>query len=303
MALRGRGTERAAADLHEHDGLAVAPREIQRGDEARALADALRIRADHLHLGGLRHPADHLAERDIGLVAGGDADGRPQAACAGQGEHMRAIGAGLAGDADGPRMRPALLEAGGEHRVEADRLVEQAQTIRANQPHAVARGGLHQHILRGGPFLAHFGEAGGEDDGRAAALGPQRIDRLPRMVAGHGDDRDVGGGGKCRGRGIGLQPLHRVPLRVHRPDLARKTLLQHVGDRAATDARGIVRCPDDGHGARPQHRVEGREIHDTRIPRGSFLGRGACVTTGSRSTDRRRVQCTGCRKGVPGSAT
>ena len=257
MRLRRMPAQFGPPDLHQHDRLAVAPREVERGGEARALADAFRIGADHLDFRRLRHPTDRLAERDIGLVARGDADRRADAARAGDSEDMRPVGAGLGRDADIPRQRPALFEGQREHRVEVHRRVEQAEAVRPQQAHPVLARGRHHAVLRGLAGLVHFREARGENDRRAAALGAEVVHRLHRGFARHGDDGDIRHLRQRRDIREGRQPLHRRPVRVHRQDGALVALALHVGDGPPADARRIVGGTDNGDGTRPHHGVEG----------------------------------------------
>ena len=111
VGFRRLATQGGAADLHHHDGFAVAAREVEGGEEFLAFANALGIGANHIHLWRAGHPAQHIAQRDIGLIAGGDANRRAKEAVARHGIDMGAIGARLRGDADPPGERPAGLEA------------------------------------------------------------------------------------------------------------------------------------------------------------------------------------------------
>src|SRR3712207_9274888 len=62
-------------------------------------------------------------------------------------EQVRAEGAGLRGDADPPRKRPAVLEGGREDREVAEAGVEQAEAVGPEQPHAVRPRPPHQRRL------------------------------------------------------------------------------------------------------------------------------------------------------------
>ena len=115
VRLRRFAPERAAADLHHHDRFARLPGRLQSGKEAVRFVDALGISGDHVGIGIFRHPADHVAERHVGLVAGGDANRRAHAAVARLGVKMRAVRAGLARDTDAAGAREAALEARREH--------------------------------------------------------------------------------------------------------------------------------------------------------------------------------------------
>ena len=103
-------TQLRPPDLLHHHRFARGSGRFQRGDEAGGLADALGIDGDHVHVLVFGQPADALADGHVAFVAGHDAGRGADAAVAGQGIKMRAVGAGLGGDADPPRHRPAAIE-------------------------------------------------------------------------------------------------------------------------------------------------------------------------------------------------
>ena len=115
-------------------------------------------------------------------------------------------------------------------------------------------------VLRRWPGLVHLGEAGGEDDGGAAALLAERVERLDGELAGHGDDAEVGRFRQVGDGGVGGEALDGLAPRVHRVDGALEALLLHVGDGPAADPRRLVRGADQRDRARPHQRVQRREI-------------------------------------------
>ena len=120
----GLGAEAGAADFHQHHRLAGGAGGGERNGEAFGFADALGIGGDDVGAVMLGEPADDVPDGDVALVAGGDADRDADAAVAGGGVDMGAVGAGLAGDADAAGYRPTGFDRGGEGRVIADGGVE-----------------------------------------------------------------------------------------------------------------------------------------------------------------------------------
>ncbi len=236
MRLSRRAAHDAAADLHHHDRLAGPARRFEGCDQAFGFADSLGIQRDHIGVVVVDHHLDHLAQRDVGLVArhctGRQPDARPRR----RGQDMAAIGAGLADDGDAARARHPQLDAGDEAAVEAIAWIDQAQRVGAQHAHAMPPGSGHQGALRRLAFRPGFGEACAEyDGGRRAAL-REVGHHLHGRLGCDGDDRHVGRLGKCVDRGVRRQALHRGATRVDRQDAPGEALRPHVGDRAAADA-------------------------------------------------------------------
>ena len=148
-----------------------------------------------------------------------------------------------------------------ERRVVAGAAVEHAQAVRPQYPHPVAARGLHHAVLHGLALGIDLGEAGGEHQRRLGAAPAEVVHRLQRDPGRHRDDRDIRRFRQIRDRGIGAQSLHLRPVRVHRIERALKAGCQHVGDRPAADAGGIVGGTEHRDGARGEQRRQAGKAH------------------------------------------
>ncbi len=238
MRARARLAQFAAPHLHHHDGLSRDPGGLERRDEAGGFADALGVDGDDIRVRIPHHPADHLADGDVRLVARGDAERRAQAALARQGEQMRPIGARLADDADPARRWKPAFQAGGERPVEPHAVIEQAERVRPQQPHPMRPRQVRHLGLQRRAVAAHLGKPGGEHDRGLHAARAQLLDGRDRSLGRDRDDGDIRRFGHVSDARIGRQPLDFRSVRIDRDDAAAKPALQHVGDRAAADPGG-----------------------------------------------------------------
>ncbi len=191
VGQRRAATQGAAPDLVQDHRLAGAMRGLQGGEEAVDVADGFGVGHHHVDLRRLHQPADAVAQGDVGLVTGGHADRGSQAALARHAEQVRAVCAGLGGDAYPAGQRYATFQAGGEERVVTEVTVERAQRIRTEQTHTVLAGSGYHRILHRRAGLADLAESGREHDGTARPLAAQCPDGLQHLRRRHRDNGRV----------------------------------------------------------------------------------------------------------------
>ena len=260
VGFRRSSPQSAGADLHHDHGLAIAPRQIKGCDKASTFANAFRIGANHFHFRRLRHPTNRLTQRNVGLIAGSHTNRGAKPALARHGKNMRAISAGLGGNADIAANGPALFEGKRKDRIKTDRGIEQAKAIRPQHAHAMPPCGGNKPFLHGGAGFIHFGKACGENNRGFAAARAQIIHGLNGGLTRHGDDSDIGHF-RQRGDGSkGRQALHRWAIRVHGQKPALKTLALHISDGPPANARAVIGSTNHGNGTGANHGIQRREI-------------------------------------------
>ena len=177
---------------------------------------------------------------------------------------MRAVGAGLAGDADAARHRPAAVERRGERRVIGPSRVEHAQAVGPEDAHAVPRAPWRPSSPA--PTAPASSISAKPAVNITTALTPrlrQVLDRRRGEFGRHRDDRHVGRFRQIGDRRIGFQPLDFRPVRIDRIKPAGESLRAHIGDRPAADPRRIGGSAEDGDGAgRQKWRQAGETRHD-----------------------------------------
>ncbi|MPM39420.1 hypothetical protein SDC9_86053 [bioreactor metagenome] len=97
---------------------------------------------------------------------------------------------------------------------------------------------------------AGLAKARSDDHGRFDAALRTFLDGGHRLVAADDDERELGHLGQRAQAGVGLVSLDLVAAGVDREDAALVAMPLHVQDGAATDLVDVVRCANDGHGAR-----------------------------------------------------
>ena len=298
VARGSRRADRRAPDLDGDDRLAGAPRLLQRFEQSAAVACAFEIEDDDLRLGIINDSGQALRCLHVGLVAGGDPIAQAEAALAGEIIEVRAEGAALADDRQRAGRRQGAVERVGKASVEAGMGGEEAEAVRAEDAHAARARNLCQLHFGGPARSAGLREAGGEDDAGLHPLGGAVAHGLHGQLGGKRDDCRLhipGDGGNLRKCG---QPLHLGPVRVHGHDAAGEAAFDQIAQRAAADARRILRGADDRDRARLQQRTQRRGGLGCHVP-----FRGASLSRGSRCARRASLRPCGPNRAASGGAS
>jgi hypothetical protein len=139
-------------------------------------------------------------------------------------------------------LRP-LFEIGAESRRMANMQVEQAEAIRAAQPHAAPSRDVGQMLLHCSALPAGFGKPGGEHDDGAHPFGDRGLERRDRERRRHRNQREFDLIRNRRQIGIGPHPLHRVAVRVDRIEPACVARFEEIAQRPALIRSGSFEAP------------------------------------------------------------
>ena len=164
----------------------------------------------------------------------------------------RQEGAALTDEADGT----ARCHPGREGRVQATDRVHHAEAV--GPDHADARRAClgEDPALQFGAFRSDLSEPGRDDDHAPDTLGRALSDQAWRGRCGRDDDGKVDRVGDRREARVGLDPEDAGTPRVDGVDRAPERAADQVPQHVAADAASFLRGADDGHGARPEDRLE-----------------------------------------------
>ncbi len=233
--------------------------------ELAGVADGLQVHEDDVGVGVLVPVLEDVVAGDVGPVAGGDEGGdaghtRDAAAAPVQpGQQGDADGAGLGEESD-----PAgAWHLGGEGGVEPDLRggVDEAEGVRADDPHAVGARVPHEGALAFTALGAAVGVPGGDDDETLYAVFAALGDGLGDVLGGYGDDRQVDRAVDVADRAVGGHPVEfPLPLGeglVHGVEAAREPGVADVAENAAAHAAGVASGADDGDRAGREQPLHG----------------------------------------------
>lgn len=219
--------------------------------------NALEIEQQQLDFWIFRHGDRQFADGDIRIVAGrvgvthadallaqeADRDGRERAALA-QHRHV-ALGA------------VHIHEHGREAGDGAGAEIGEALRIRTDDPHpGLVRDLDHVPFLGLARNRVDFTETRRHHHRDLDATRRAILHRADGVVAGDGDDHHLRRFRQILQARIALVALHFRPRRIDRKNLALESELVEVMNRPAADLVGILRCADDGDGARIEGGLE-----------------------------------------------
>ena len=194
------------------------------------------------------------------LVAGHHAQRCADAAVAGQRIKMRAVGAGLAGDADASRNRPAAVERRRERCVIRAASIENAQAVGAEDTHAGRAGRWRPCVVCASAPASSISAKPAVNITTAFTPRAARSSIAgAASSAGTATIATSGVSGRSATERIGLQPLDLRSVGIDGIKAAGEALGKHIGDRAAADPRRIGGGAEDGDGTGCQKRCEAGE--------------------------------------------
>ena len=232
MRRRGPRAALRAAALHRHDRLL--PRDAA-GDlrELPGIAERFEVEKDEIGPFIALPELDQVVPRDVGLVAHAhelrDAERESPRVV----EDREAQGSALRRKRDPAGKRVHRREC----RVQGDGgiRVEEAETVRAHEPHPVAAGRGQELSLPFGPLGADFLEARRDDDESSDALPAARLDGLEHVRRGDDDDREVDVAWNRLHVGVGGDRLDVARVGIDRVDRSLKARLEQVAENRATE--------------------------------------------------------------------
>ena len=159
--VRGHGGDPGirCADLHHDQWLAVAPRQLERGDQSAPVANPLDAANDHVSGGVGGHIGQEVGHLDVALVACCRPQVERQPALAHQREAVRSERSRLAGQANATRRRWRIGNGTGEGREDAASGVDGAHAIGAKQAQPGAARNGDDFVLRALTLTIGFGKA------------------------------------------------------------------------------------------------------------------------------------------------
>lgn len=158
-------------------------------DELPRISERLEVQQDDVGLCVVGPVLQEIVTTDIGLVAGRDELRDADAEIAGPAHHLDAQPARLRQEGDVPRDRSRRRERGVH--VDCRRGVHDAETVRPDEPHAVATCQRNQLPFGGLAVGAFFGKPGGNHDESPHSLLRALPDDVEHLGRGHDDDREI----------------------------------------------------------------------------------------------------------------
>jgi hypothetical protein len=174
MAACGGLGARAAAGMHEHDGLFSRSRPRGEREKQFGMAHLFHEQNDHLRCVVIDQEGQEVLGRELRLIAGGDDAGEAQLLCQQRKPQRRAHRAALRDDADplptlpGMRGRVGRGQCRQRQRLESQcdffGKVDEADAIRTAQRQRAVACDFRHRLLLNASRLVHLGEARGEDE-------------------------------------------------------------------------------------------------------------------------------------------
>ena len=158
----------------------------------------------------LEHRLGEVGDRDVGFVAGRMDMAHAQALLHRERVDRLRVGAALAHDRERAVARLGLVEDGGEVRHHAGGEIGESLAVGPDEPHPGAPRRVDERVLNPQPLRPGFAEAGGHHHGDLHARRRAGLHRPHRVLARHGDDRELGRLRQVLEPREGAQALHRA---------------------------------------------------------------------------------------------
>jgi hypothetical protein len=241
----------------DHEDRLAARRGAQGAHEAARLADALDIDQDALRLRIGGEVVENLAEVDIGRRAHRHHAGKTDVVGRRPVED---------GGTQGARLRHQRQVAGldaavEEGCIEPETGTHDAQTVGADDAHAVGPGGSQHFALKLGAPAAGLAEAGGQHHRRTHPMFAAGLDDGGHGFGTRADHRQLDRLADFLDRGVTALPLHLLVPRIDRIQLAPVAAFQHVAQHDAAHRAGTFTGADHGHRLRRKQHAEVMKSH------------------------------------------
>ena len=249
MRRRRVGARCRAAAGEDNDGLdgSGLPHGVS---EVKAILGRLHVGTHHLGGIVMREVADHVGERQVGLVADAGETGQAlpgalEEQCDLQGEIAALRGKRQIAGREGPAVDVELTE-----------IVVEAEAVGAEQHRAGRPHLLHQRFLYDEALGAGLAEPGGDDHERLGAERERLRDGIGDAGCRHDDHREIDGRSDVGDRRVNGEPVELATAQAHEVRVAEVLMIAKRLGHPPAPLQRVGRRPDEQHALRLEQRRE-----------------------------------------------